>query len=113
MDITTIDRCIEDVRKSLIERYGDIRPALEPTIELYRDSLERYADMTKAYREGNHTGIMLKTIKDTVSVISSLSNTLGCGSPLALARIKKIENSTKQENDEDPDYLNSISDERI
>lgn len=110
MDIKTIDRCIEDVRKSLIERYGEIRPALEPTIELYRDSLERYSDMIKAYREGNHTGLLLKNLKDTVAVITSLSNTLGCGSPLALARIKKLECNTKSDEVEEKDYLDSIAD---
>jgi len=108
MDITVIDKCMDDVRKSLMERYGEIRPALEPTIELYRDSLERYSDMMQAYREGNHTGLLLKTIKETVAVITSLSSTLGCGSPLALARIKKLEASKSDSGDDAPDYLDTL-----
>ena len=102
-----IDKYMKDIRKSLIERYGKIRPAIEPMLHFYEDALIRYMDMQNAYVEGNHTGVLLKSIKETVSILVSISANLGVSSPLDLARLKKVE-SYKEEEPEEKDYLDSL-----
>ena len=104
-----IDIYVKDIEKSLIERYGELRPAIRPLVEMYGDALERYNDMMVAYREGNHTGVLIKSIKDTIAIIVALSAKLGVASPLDLAKLKKAE-SYKEEKENEMDYLDSLTD---
>ena len=103
-----IEVYMDDIEKSLIERYGKIRPAVRPMLVFYKDALLRYVDMQDAYEGGNHTGVLLKNIKDTMSILITLSSKLGITSPLDLAKLKKAE-AFKEDNDDEPDYLDSLT----
>lgn len=103
-----VNQWMEDTRNQLIEKYGCIRPALEPVLMIYEDSINRYCDMQKSYLEGNHTGILLKSIKETVVIILNTAAKLGVSSPLDRARLKKLEAVKVEPEDDTPDYLDTL-----
>lgn len=104
-----IPEIMKDIRKTISLKYGGIPLAMEPMIQFYEDSLMRYSDFMEAYEAGNHNGVLLRQIQDTVTQCMTIGGKLGITNPVDLARLKKLETSVKEPgNEEEKDYLDTL-----
>lgn len=103
-----IPNYIADIKKSLKERYGKVRPAWIPMIDMLEDNLyiyqeirERIHDNGVAAPDAKHTNADIKALGQVAATIFKISTKLGVSSPYDQRRIG--DNDEKEE-----DYLDSI-----
>jgi len=94
---------MDDINRSLKERFGEVPVAWMPMIDIYQDYLYLYDELIEEFKQGNRKGNVLKSIKDTVGIILALSQKLGVSSPYDNHRLKQ---PVKEE--EEKDFLDSI-----
>ena len=98
-----IKKIVSSVEEQLTERFGKVPTCWLPMVEIYEDYLYLYDELMKEFKEGNRKGPILKSIKDTVTMLLALSQKLGVSSPYDNMRLK-----TKEKEEEEPDYLSTL-----
>lgn len=98
-----INLVMDDINRSLKERFGTVPIAWMPMLDIYKDYLYLYDELIEEFKEGNRKGNVLKSIKDTVGIILAISQKLGVSSPYDNNRLK-----TKEKEEEEPDYLSTL-----
>lgn len=108
MNKKEITKYIEDVRKYLTEKYGEVYPQWEAIIFLLQDNLELYFQCKKSVKDNGifdsetyKKNPLLSTMKDITATIIKQIQHLGL-SPYAVGRIKV------DEEDDTEDFVESL-----
>ena len=108
MNKKEITKYIEDVRKYLTEKYGEVCPQWEAIIFLLKDNLELYFQCKKSIKDNGifefetyKKNPLLSTCKDLQATIIKQIQHLGL-SPYAVGRIKV------DEEDDTEDFVESL-----
>lgn len=109
MTKSEIPTYIRDIKKSLTERYGKVRPAwipmidmLEDNLYIYQDIRERIKDNGVAAPDAKHTNADIKALGQVAATIFKISTKLGVSSPYDQRRIGE------EKNEEEEDYLSTL-----
>lgn len=99
-----INLVMNDINRSLEERFGKVPTAWMPMLDIYKDYLYLYDELIEEFKEGNRKGNILKSIKDTVGILLAISQKLGVSSPYDNNRLK-----IKEKEEEESDYLSTLN----
>lgn len=102
------DDTIKNVRKSLKERYGEIKPEWNLIIQTLDNTLIRYNQVKEQIdKDGvfiasiNNKNPLLSTEKDLLATILKLSQKLGITSPWDCAKLNKAESGEGEDDTDD------------